>query len=620
MSEDAARRPVEQRVLVTPASRLAARLGPLVREGFEPARITLALAGAAPDDEVEIALVLERRPAGVDAASARQLVGPLPFLGGDGRSFLVHAPRPHDRGHVVSVAVAGTAADEQGRGLLAAFVWSPDRGARTVWGVHLHAVRGEAFTHDPTVRVLAEQGRLVSTQPVAMPDGEGTLSLWHEAPAEPAPTPSGVATAASSRGAPTTEADPIAGWLRSHMEILGARRAQVVVVREGVVTYARSIDGAGVHVPPQPMRIGSVSKVLLGLATAGALRRAGLPGGFDTPLLTLLEALPGTVRASTWLRRVTIGQLLTHSAGLPTAPEIVADDPRHPLAEARLARDLGRPGPLGPGDLLRWFTEVGDDAIFVRPPGTGRPDYGNEGAILLGEALATFTRGEPAGFGDVLARMFRAVGLEVGTQVGARGVLFGAGLAASRARGEVPPRPTSLSWVQARFDADRGVVPSPFGDNGPYLGAAAGVSVPIPWIGQLIAAIGKPSEDPWAPTRWDLEQLLTPCPLDVRYGHGVMLGRPAYWTFRSPSGGVARTIRVRPAHHHGRIDGGSALHLHLVPIDPEEGPGLAVTVAFDRLGPLTAEVEGQQLLALLRAQEGTPGWGEPADLPGRARS
>jgi CubicO group peptidase (beta-lactamase class C family) len=416
--------------------------------------------------------------------------------------------------------------------------------------------------------------------------------------------------------------DPLACWLRAHMDVLGARTAQAVVVREGVVAYARTVGHSGPATSSRPMRLGSVSKVLLGLATAGALRRAALPGGFETPLAAIDQPLraasdaPGGARGwgqggRTALRRVTIGQLLTHTAGLRTAAEIRPDDPRHPLSEVRIAADLGRSGPLVPGDLLRWFAGVGDDAVFARAPGTGRPDYGNEGAILLGEVLARFTLGDEGRFGDVLERMFRAASVDVGPE----GALFAAGLSASRARNEVAPLPTTLSWAAARFDEGRAVASSPYADNGPYLGAAAGVSVPIASFGRLVAAIGRPSKDPWAPTRADLAQVMTPCPLDGRYGHGVMLGRPTYWTFRTAAGGAARTVRVVQAHHHGRVDGGAALHLHLVPIDPSDGDGIAITVAFDRLGPLTAEVEGQQLLGVLRALEGSPGWGEPAGAP-----
>lgn len=558
------------RVEVASAAFIARRLEKAASDGFHPVSVALEPG----EGEPRVVVHLER------GAPPAALVGPVPFRE-DGVLGLTRAPRPHHAGHVASVAVAGEARDALGTGLVIAFVWRFDDGPPTPWGVHLHPLEGDALRASASVRVLEQQGRMVASQPVTVAGSGGTLSLWHGARREPAPA---------------DDVDAFAGWARRHMDRIGATRAQIVVVRDGRVDRAHALAAPGLAADAtQAMRVGSVSKVVTALIAAGVARRRHLPLGLDTTIGELGLLAQG---ASPTLRRVTLAHLLGHTAGLVTSAELRPDDEAHPLSEHRIAADLGRPGqPLGPGDLLRWFEESPDDTVFVRAPGAGPPDYGNESSILLGEIVARLELGRDDAFEQLAQELFNASGVAVGD----RGCLLGAGLGRSRARGEAPPQPTSITWVPARFDDDREVVASPFGDNGPYLGGAAGLAVPLAWLGRMVAAIGRDAGDPRAPTRADLEALLVPSGLDPRFGRGVLLGRPCYVTMRREAGALPRAVRVTPFHHHGRIDGGSALHLHLLPSDPEDGMGLAVLVAFDRLGPLDVEAEGAELIALLRS-------------------
>lgn len=650
------RDPVERRTAIAPAAHIARRVEAAAREGFEPESVRLrrvvaaarervepesvrlrrvvaaAREGLDPQsgafrprtsggdgaglDDLEVEVVLVRRavpssdgdpgiaPRG--PSRRRVLVGPVPFRDGD-RLGITHAPRPHDRGWVTTVAVAGTALDDAGTGLVLAFVWCVDPDHLVPWGLHLHALAGEAFHDAPSVEVLRTQGTLVEAHPVALPAGDGTLSLWHgrdahalESTGDAVDEPRvGVVVGSVPRVAHSRdgEDDPLADWVVRHMVRIVARQAQLVVVRDGevVVSLAFASDGTTAD-PERAMRLGSVSKVVTGLVAAGVARRLGLPRGLDTPIGELGVLRPG---GSALLPRITLAQLLDHTAGLVTSADLRADDDRHPLSESRIARDRGAPDvPPRPGDLLGWFEACPDDRVFVREPGSGRPEYGNESAILLGELLSRVVLGRDDGFETLVGRLFSACGIDVGN----RGCLLGAGVARSIARREVTPRATSITWAPARFDPDREVVPSPYADNGPYLGGAAGIAVPLTWMGALIAAIGRRDDDPDAPTRADLDALTVPSPRDPGFGRGVMRGTPTYLTLRREGAPVPRPVRVLPLHHLGRIDGGSALLLQLLPIDPEDGTGLAAVVAFDRLGPLDPAVEGAELLSLVRAR------------------
>ncbi|WP_165821054.1 serine hydrolase domain-containing protein [Nocardioides gansuensis] len=129
--------------------------------------------------------------------------------------------------------------------------------------------------------------------------------------------------------------------------------------------------GGGIHragrheVPPGALwQIGSVTKVFTALVLARAVVRGDVT--LETPVAALLPGLEA--RAP-----ITLGQLATHTAGLPRVPGSVW---RHALT-----RDAD---PYAGIDAGRLRAAVGS----ARLRGAGRPRYSNLGFGLLGHALA----------------------------------------------------------------------------------------------------------------------------------------------------------------------------------------------------------------------------------------
>lgn len=131
-------------------------------------------------------------------------------------------------------------------------------------------------------------------------------------------------------------------------------------------------DGGGIHragrheAPPGALwQIGSITKVFTALLLARAVVRGDVT--LETPVFALLPEVDDRVV-------ITLGQLATHTAGLPRVPGSVL---RHVLS-----RDAD---PYAGIDAERLLADVES----ARLRGVGRPRYSNLGFGLLGHALAT---------------------------------------------------------------------------------------------------------------------------------------------------------------------------------------------------------------------------------------
>jgi CubicO group peptidase (beta-lactamase class C family) len=169
--------------------------------------------------------------------------------------------------------------------------------------------------------------------------------------------------------------------LRQQAEQLSRRTPAVVL---GMLTDPDSpgvVEARGhVHLPDGPaptsrtlVEIGSVTKVITSLALADAVVRGEV--GLDTLLRDVLP--PRTPMPRGGGEQISLEQLSTHRSGLPRSPLGATAEWRttHPYA-----------------------TTTADDVIEAlgrtrlrRAPGTGRPDYSNFGAAVLGIALARAT-------------------------------------------------------------------------------------------------------------------------------------------------------------------------------------------------------------------------------------
>lgn len=189
------------------------------------------------------------------------------------------------------------------------------------------------------------------------------------------------------------------------------------------------------------------------------------------------------------------------------------------------------------------------------------------------------------------------------------------------ARRESPAHPIHPTWTIDRFeDAREPLTLTPYACNGPFLGAAAGLCVPLVWVARVLARLG-PHRDQvslWKPM--DAERALSPAAPGSRGAHGVYVGGSGWWTFHSATrvGGAPVPEPYRRIHHNGRLDGCAALLVHQMRILPAgashanvQGPGtLSLVMATNQLGPLYDEPHARQLFDILRDLEGSAGWDE----------
>jgi CubicO group peptidase (beta-lactamase class C family) len=365
------------------------------------------------------------------------------------------------------------------------------------------------------------------------------------------------------------------------------------------------------------MRLGSVSKLLTTVALLAELSRRGLREGVDAGAADLLGVGEGA--GPPLLARVTLRHLLTHDAGLCTSLDVRPDRPADPLCEHRITQLLdGAKGPARPGQLGEALAALRDDEAFARLPGGGRPDYSNEGFILLGEILARLACGRADAYEHAIERTLLT---PAGVDAGDRGCLLGAGRRRARARCEAPAHPASPTWARKRFaddDLDESpLVLAPYADNGPFLGGAAGWCVPLLWLARVLAALGPHRDGSGLWQARDVELALTPSGGGGDHGHGVYVGKPAWWKVHRLGRGAPSMVRVIRFHHNGRLEGGEALLLHQMAWPPPTGvdaeaaldASLSIAVAFNHLGALYEDPHGRQLLSILRELEGAPGWG-----------
>ena len=484
----------------------------------------------------------------------------------------------------------------------------------------------EATTKGALARVIERRGRDEDRSVIAIGAGSGFLAI-HGSRGRGADLERRVAIAAIGDAPPTSatidgdrddEPDhPLDRWALAHMRETGARHGQIVVVRGRRLAFARAYTWAEAGYPTatldRALRLGSVSKALTTIALLATLRRLGLDVG--ARVVDLLGLSPDEGPPA--LRAVTIRHLLTHTAGLATFPDVRHDEPKNPLSEARIGEILrGATGAAAPGDLTRALARMRDDTAFARRPGEASPDYSNEGFILLGEVLSKLVTGRADAYGEAMMEaLFRPAGIEPS----ARGCLFRAGQEHACLRGESPAHPSSPTWARDRFAGGAPQSPltlAPYADNGPFLGGAAGLSVPLVWIARALAALGPRGDGAGLWSAEDAEIAATPAAPGSNVGHGFHLGEPGFWTFRPSGGGAPLTVRVEKLHHNGRLDGGAALLVHLMPHDARENGDatLSLVAAFNQLGPLYEDPHGKRLLGILRALEGSQGW--DADLFG----
>jgi CubicO group peptidase (beta-lactamase class C family) len=472
------------------------------------------------------------------------------------------------------------------------------------------AVRARQVNEDRRVIAIGAHATPGSTRFLALygsPGNEAPLARRFVAVAPGELAPPAIPASADARLDHELAPDhPLDRWALDHMRATGARHGQLVVVRGRRLAFARAYTYAEAGYPvaslDDAMRLGSVSKALTAVALFAALARRGF--SVDARLVDLLGFAPreGPPR----LARVTLRHLLAHDAGLRTFTAVRPDEPRNALSEHAVTTLLqGAPGPARSGMLSRALRAIHDDSPFARDPGAAsRPDYSNEGFILLGELVAHLTRGSADAYEAALADLvFRPAGVDPRE----RGVIFGAGRAHARERRESPAHPTSPTWAEDRFAPRDGasITLAPYADNGPFLGGAAGVAIPLLWLARVLAALGPRADGSGLLRRSDADLASSPL--------GFHLGEPGFWTFRQP-GGAPLTTRVNRLCHNGRLDGGAALVIHQIPESARDDAldaTLSVAVAFNQLGSLYEDPHGRRLFAILRRLEGEPfatGW------------
>lgn len=209
-------------------------------------------------------------------------------------------------------------------------------------------------------------------------------------PPQPQPLPSSAAAEVAlgdKIGKSLSKPDPFAQWLVELMRLKGARAAQLSVARNGRLVYSKAFThaepGYPLTHPKHVLRIGSVSKLLTGLALVDKLETAEQ---LNTSLVNALAINPSPINVP--LALIRIQDALRHRTGWGGT-----SDPDHPstIDEARIEKTLSIPaGAAQAGDVSR-LLNVTHDSVF-RPDEWGVPRghvaYNNWNFAVLGELVS----------------------------------------------------------------------------------------------------------------------------------------------------------------------------------------------------------------------------------------
>jgi CubicO group peptidase (beta-lactamase class C family) len=129
---------------------------------------------------------------------------------------------------------------------------------------------------------------------------------------------------------------------------------------------ARHVESGGAIDTRTTFRIGSITKVFTAMAALHLAERGRID--LDAPAAELLPELDALVYPSADARRITVRDLITHTAGLPRDPDLPPLSRDKPTSRAALMQAI-------------------DGLALVRPPGLVH-EYSNLGFSLLGHVVA----------------------------------------------------------------------------------------------------------------------------------------------------------------------------------------------------------------------------------------
>ena len=255
---------------------------------------------------------------------------------------------------------------------------------------------------------------------------------------------------------PITAADHRAGFKPFDDEVTAFMRARSIpggalaVSRNDKLVLARGYgwadrDAAEPVSPTSLFRIASISKPITAVAVLRLIEQSGGRVTLDTPAIPLLEMAPylapGTM-PDPRLQRVTIRQLLQHTAGFDAGASF--DPMFRPLS---IAREMGLEPPAGPEAIVRY--------MLGRPPDFdpgAKHVYSNFGYCILGRVIEKLSG---TTYEDYVQR-------KVLVPLGIRDMRIGRTLPQYRAPGEVRYYdPRTDENVMTPADGDR--VPIPYG-------------------------------------------------------------------------------------------------------------------------------------------------------------
>ncbi len=426
-------------------------------------------------------------------------------------------------------------------------------------------------------------------------------------------------------------------WMRARMERIGARHAQLVVVRRGKLVHARAYtlaeEGYPIATLTYALRVASVSKILSAFLTWAKVIPA-LADGYETlisrsDLLNLTSPRPP-------LDDVRIAHLLTHNTGFANnigyqkiLDQVVGPvDTSQPGGQAELARRNAL-GIVEPGMLSKYFQQEPNTDYFDVDPGTScHFFYVNQNYTLLGECVARLLNTRAEEYATV-ARDHLLIPCGV---VLADLPLYARGWSKAKERNESPGQDPAPGWAWNLFELWNTELPMTSGiyaRNGVFEGAAGGWCIPLVWIARVLAGLtDQPSPYPYL-SRATMERMASlrePSCDDTNTAYGcARQTKSAYDSTKrlryklnrnlgSPDpnaqGSAPKVIRI---HHNGQTNGGSALLMHQFPEHPENplnlpGDAISFCLAFNQGFHEMGESDGEDIFNILQDME----WASPA--------